>query len=48
MGAATVAKLHSTLECLADVQAARKELEAASRRSVDYAFEEQGLSEQVQ
>lgn len=48
MGAATVAKLHSNLEFLADIQAARKELEAASSPTVDCAVEDQTLSEQVQ
>ena len=48
MGAAAVAKLHSNPEFLADVQAARKELEAASRPSVDCAVEERALSEQMQ
>ncbi|MEJ5023974.1 hypothetical protein WH300_04390 [Brucella anthropi] len=48
MGAATVAKLHSNPEFLADVQAARKELESANRPSVDCTVEEQALSEQMQ
>ena len=48
MGAATVAKLHSNPEFLADVQAARKKLESANRPSVDCTVEEQALSEQMQ
>ncbi len=48
MGAATVAKLHSSPEFLADIRAAREELEAASRPTVDCAVEDQILSEPTQ
>ncbi len=48
MGAATVARLHSNPEFLADIQAARKELETASSPTVDCAVEDQALSEQIQ
>ncbi|MGN8022523.1 acid phosphatase [Phyllobacterium sp. 22229] len=46
MGAATIAKLHSNPEFLADVQAARKELETASSPAADCAVEDEVLSEQ--
>lgn len=48
MAAATVARLHSNPEFLADIQAARKELETASNPIVDCAVEDQVLSGQVQ
>jgi acid phosphatase (class A) len=47
MGAATVAKLHSNPEFLADIEAARKELETAGNPAVDCAVEDQALSEQT-
>ncbi|GAA5628270.1 major phosphate-irrepressible acid phosphatase [Brucella sp. NBRC 12953] len=47
MGAATVAKLHSNPEFLADILAARQELEAANSPTVDCAFEDQVLSPQT-
>ncbi|MDH7785650.1 acid phosphatase (class A) [Ochrobactrum sp. 19YEA23] len=48
MGAATVAKLHGNSEFLADIHAARKELEAAKLPTVDCAVEDRVLSEQKQ
>ncbi|MBK3745443.1 phosphatase PAP2 family protein [Paraburkholderia aspalathi] len=45
MGAATVAKLHSNPEFLADIHAARKELETASVPVTDCAAEDKALSE---
>lgn len=48
MGAATVAKLHSNPEFLADIQAARKELAKASSPAVNCAIEDAVLSEQQQ
>lgn len=47
MGAATVAKLHSNPEFLADIQAARKELETAVPPVVDCALQDKVLSEQM-
>lgn len=44
MGAATVAKLHSNAEFLADIQAARKEIETANAPTIDCAAEEDVLS----
>lgn len=44
MGAATIAKLHSNTEFLADIQAARKELETATIPTVDCAVENEVLS----
>lgn len=46
MGAATVAKLHSSSEFLADIQAARQELKVASAPAVDCNVENAALSEQ--
>ena len=46
MGAATVAKLHSSPEFLADIQSARKELESVSAPSSDCSVEEALLSSQ--
>ncbi|MEL4073408.1 phosphatase PAP2 family protein [Ochrobactrum sp. GPK 3] len=48
MGAATVARLHSNSEFLADIQLAREELETASSPTVDCAVEDQVLSDQTQ
>ncbi|ASV88799.1 class A nonspecific acid phosphatase PhoN domain protein (plasmid) [Ochrobactrum quorumnocens] len=44
MGAATVAKLHNSPEFLADIQAARKELESANAPTINCAFEEELIS----
>lgn len=46
MGAATVARLHGNAEFLADIQAARKELEIADTPTVDCAVEAEVLSSQ--
>lgn len=45
MGAAAVAKLHSSPEFFADIQAARKELATASSPVIDCAAEDKALSE---
>lgn len=45
MAAATVARLHSNPEFLADIQAARKELETANAPVIDCAAEDKVLSE---
>lgn len=47
MGASTVAKLHSNPEYLADIKAARTEVETADRPSVDCDVEDRALAEQM-
>ena len=44
MGAAAVAKLHTSPEFLADIQAARKELESPNAPAVNCAFEQELIS----